>query len=227
MLTLKVKSFDKVMFDMNGTLFDDTHEFCRTINTMLAHYDLETKRNEEIREQFSKSLRKFFREAGLSEEAAKDEELECLYNRLHSDGVARAGIFKDAASVLKVLHFSGVKLAIISAQAEELNTMILKRSGLEKYFFKVMSRVDDKAAAIKQLVAESGFEPMRCAYIGDQASDVHAALEAGVFAIAFLGGLHTAEKLFSAKPHVIVSSYGEFYKMFFDCPEHFEYASPY
>lgn len=194
-----------IAFDVNGTLFDDTRIFWEAINGVFPKYGKERLSLKILQKQFGQPWTSIYREFGITEVMASDNELYEMYNQLYeskSNPTPSPGL-KEA---LNWLELKGVVLAIISAQQNTITVPLLKKYGLIQKFSEICGGISDKAAALQNIAVTIHLSPKHMAYIGDQESDVRHAKKAGCVSIAFCGGLHDQKRLSEAEPDFIIES---------------------
>jgi len=197
-----------IIFDVNGTLFNDTQIFWEAINGIFPKYGKERLPIETLQEKFGQPWTGIYREFGITEAMASDDELYAAYNELYeSQGspIPASGL-KEA---LDWLESRGILLAIASTQQNAITIPLLEKFGLAWKFFKISGSVSDKTMALRNIMAAIGLFPEQAAYVGDQEGDVNHAKEAGCVSIAFCGGLHDKERLKKAEPDFIIESMRE------------------
>lgn len=194
-----------VAFDVNGTLFDDTRIFWEAINGIFPKYNKERLPLETLQENFGQPWTRIYREFGITEKMASDDELYKIYNELYKkqgDPMPPPGL----KETLDWLGERGVLLAIVSTQQNAITVPLLQKFGLAGTFFKILGSVPDKAEALRDIAIAAGLSPERAAYVGDQEDDVKNAKKAGWASVAFCGGLHDHERLGNTKPDFIIES---------------------
>lgn len=197
-----------IAFDVNGTLFDDTNIFWNAINGIFPCFNKQPLPIDVLQERFGQPWTRIYREEGISEDAATDEELYRTYNELYQSQSSPRP-FRGVKSVLRWLRKQGIELAIVSTQQNEITIPLLENHGLDKLFFKISGSVSDKAKALKEVLRVARVSPHEAAYVGDQEDDTRNAKKAGYASIAFVGGLHTRERLEAVNPDFVITSFRE------------------
>jgi len=192
-----------IVFDVNGTLFDDTDIFWKAINGIFEHFDRLLLPLNILRKRFGQPWTRIYREEGISEDFATDEELYKIYNELYKNQ-PQPKPFPDVESTLHWLNKRGIKIAIVSTQQNEITIPLLKKYGLGKLFFKVSGSVSDKAAALKEILKSANILSQSAAYVGDQEDDIRNAKKAKCVSIAFNGGLHSRNRLEALNPDFMI-----------------------
>ena len=196
------KTIKAIIFDVNGTLFDDTEMFWNVINDMLERYGKKRLPLDKFRQQFGQPWTKIFRDQGIAESTASDGELYIIYNELYTKYGEESPPqpFEGEKETLQWLWDKEIKLGIVSTQQNKITVPMLEKFGLRDFFSHLESGVSDKTQGILNAIEALRFEPDEAIYIGDQQADVEHAQAAGCLVLAFTGGLHTEEMLMKKNP---------------------------
>jgi phosphoglycolate phosphatase-like HAD superfamily hydrolase len=203
-----MKKAKLVAFDVNGTLFDDTEMFWKAINGIFPRYGFESLPLDTLQKKFGQPWTKIYREAGITEQIASDEDLYRMYNRLY-ENQPHPTPAPGLQETLEWLRSRGLLLAIVSTQQNAITMPLLKKYGLAEKFFRVFGGVSDKAAALREVAVAAELSSDQIAYVGDQEGDVRHAKAAGCISIAFCGGLHDHRRLRNVGPDFIIESMQE------------------
>ncbi|MDE2001657.1 MAG: HAD family hydrolase [Patescibacteria group bacterium] len=194
-----------VGLDVNGTSFDDTAIFWEAINGIFPRFGLPRLSLAQLQKEFGQPWTSIYRKNGLTEQMADDHELYRVYNELYrqqpepkpADGLREA---------LESLTRQGVRLAILTTQQDVITRPLLKKYDLYDYFAYLVCGISDKAEELRILSGMSHIPTEKMAYVGDQEGDVRHANAAGCVSIGYTGGLHSFERLRSARPQFIIKS---------------------
>lgn len=197
-----------VAFDVNGTLFDDTEMFWKAINGIFPRYGLEPLPLDALQKKFGQPWTKIYREVGITEAIASDQELYRIYNLLY-ENQPHPNPAPGLREALDWLQSRGLRLAIVSTQQNSITIPLLKKQELEERFFRVLGGVSDKSAALREVAVAAELSSDEVAYVGDQEGDVRHAKAAGCVSVAFCGGLHDHRRLRNAGPDFIIESMSE------------------
>jgi len=116
------KKYTHIIWDWNGTLFDDVEWCVKTINTMLARRGLPPLGSvEEYREIFCFPVAEYYKKLGFDFEKEPFEKLAVEYMDLYHTGKSGGcGLYGGAEAVLRALCEAGKSQIILSA-SETLN----------------------------------------------------------------------------------------------------------
>jgi phosphoglycolate phosphatase/pyrophosphatase PpaX len=175
------RSFDAVLFDLDGTLAD-TMPLCleafRRALKSLIHKEFS---DEEILSTFGPS------EEGTLAALAPAQPEEALqsylreYEFLHDSLAPKP--FDGIRMVLNLLKRQGIFLGVVTGKGELSTAITLKKYKLEGYFrtVKTGSRLGPvKEERFREIMAEFGFSSEQILYVGDAPSDVAASRACGI-----------------------------------------------
>lgn len=197
-----------IAFDVNGTLFDDTQIFWEAINGIFPKYGKERLPLKTLQEKFGQPWTSIYREFGITEAMASDNELYRIYNQLYesqSSPTPASGL----KETLDWLESMGISLAIVSTQQNTITVPLLEKYGLVQKFLEISGSASDKAVALQNIMAAFDLLPEQVAYVGDQEGDVKHAKKAGCVSIAFCSGLHDQKRLRKMNPDFLIESIPE------------------
>lgn len=197
-----------IAFDVNGTLFDDTRIFWEAINGIFLKYHKERLPVKVLQEKFGQPWTSIYREFGITETMASDDELHSIYNELYESQGAPAPVLR-LKETLGWLDSMGISLAIVSTQQNTITIPLLEKYGLAKFFCIISGSVSDKAAKLRNIADIAGLLPEQVAYVGDQEGDMRHAKKANCVSIAFCGGLHDRTRLEKTNPDFVIESMNE------------------
>jgi len=187
--------FRVVGYDANGTIFNDNTQFVNTANGVLISFGKPTMEASALLTGFRQPSSSIFRKAGITEEEASHDDLHRVYNELYVKQ-SRAKPFKGVKSTLKWLKDRDIKLAIVTAQKEEIIAPLLAEYDLLNMFDYCNYGVENKAEVLRNLCRHFYLRYHRqMIYVGDQMDDVRHARDAGCFSVGFGGGMHTFDML--------------------------------
>jgi len=141
-----------------------------------------------------------------------------VLDKFDIEALSQSRLVEGAGYALRELKKSGFKVGLVSNSGSKGIKLALKKFDLDGFFDVVITRDDvqrikPSGDCIRKALSILGYGPNESAYIGDSWVDVMAAKDAGVMAIAMVGGMSPKEKLLQASPDIIVSSLGELLKI--------------
>jgi HAD superfamily hydrolase (TIGR01509 family) len=140
--------------------------------------------------------------------------LSAVLDKFDIQALSRSELIDGAKSVISRLRRRSLRLGVVTNSGRAGVKMALKKFGLNGCFDVVVTRNDverikPSGECVQKAVSTLGFAPNEVAYVGDSWADVAAARNAGVMAIAIVGGISPKEKILQASPDVIISSLDE------------------
>jgi phosphoglycolate phosphatase len=113
--------------------------------------------------------------------------------------------------LLEELQRRGLKVAIVSTNAEENIRTFLQHHGAEALVDRVVcsSRLFGKAALLKKVMKEERLQPEALIYVGDETRDIEACREVDVSVIGVTWGFDSEELLVAAKPDLLAKEPAE------------------
>jgi len=182
------------MFDFDGTLADSFPFFLSVFNTVAdrhAFRRIDVARAGELRHL---GVRQMMDHVGLP--AWKLPLASKTFMAMMQDSAHEIPLFDGIADALRHLHGRGVRLAVVSSNAEHNVRAVLgpELTALVARFDCGMS-VFGKAGRIRAVLKACGAAPADALYVGDQATDAEAAHKAGVAFGAVHWGYATIEAL--------------------------------
>jgi phosphoglycolate phosphatase len=182
------------MFDFDGTLADSFPFFLSVFNTVAdrhAFRRIDVARAGELRHL---GVRQMMDHVGLP--AWKLPLASKTFMAMMQDSAHEIPLFDGIADALRHLHGRGVRLAVVSSNAEHNVRAVLgpELTALVARFDCGMS-VFGKASRIRAVLKACGAAPAEALYVGDQATDAEAARKAGVAFGAVHWGYATIDAL--------------------------------
>lgn len=198
------------IFDLDGTLAD-TFAICfATFRTALVHVAGPSLTDAEIQARFGPS------EDGMFQRAvpARWQEAFEVYLGEYERHLGSCEVFAGMSAALTWLRARRVPLALVTGKSRPTASMSLKAFELDAVFEAVETGSPSgvvKAAAIARVVAGWGVPAHRVIYVGDAVSDMQAAHEAGVVAVAAAwASTASVAELRASKPHVLFTEVARF-----------------
>lgn len=137
-----------------------------------------------------------------------------VLDKFDIQAISQSELIKGAKPVISQLRNRGIKLGLITNSGRIGVKMALEKFGLVGCFDVAITRNDVKRVKpsgeiIQKALSVLGCVPNETAYVGDSWADVLAAKDAGVIAIAIIGGISPKEKLVQVSPDITISSLDE------------------
>jgi len=188
------KNWDAVLFDFDGTLIDSAPDIIAALNRLLGELGHDAVHYDTYRTRAGDGARKLLAQVLIDQGTRFEEaELTALVERLldHYCGLMTKNtrLYQGVSDVLAEIHNSGMALAICTNRTSKTTKHLLDHFGLTKLFSAVVcadnvSVKKPDAAHLLEAIKRLSTAPERTVMIGDTATDVAAARNAGIKVIA-------------------------------------------
>jgi phosphoglycolate phosphatase len=214
-VSLRPRTFDAVLFDLDGTLVDSLSDIAASVNHVLGELghpilDLDTIRGHVG--DGARSLVERCLPAGVGP-AAVDEALVRYQARYRSHLVVHTRPFDGVVPLLGALRSEGVRLAVVTnkpeAPARALVAQLFADGTFELVIGEGPARPKKPSPAPALFAASAlGAAPSRTAFVGDSAVDVETGRAAGMTAIGVAWGLRPRSELVAAGAALVAEDVG-------------------
>lgn len=186
-----------VVWDWNGTLFDDLHIVVEAVNVGLASVAQEPISLDDYRDHYTRPVRTFYeRLLGRGVPSAEWEDLDRRFHDGYRDLLARAVLTADAAEALEAVSRRGLTQSLLSMFPHEELVPLVGRLGIAGYFDRIDGlrgpAGDPKAAYLEEHLRGliGGAPPAEVLVVGDTLDDAVAAAQAGARCVLYDNGSH-------------------------------------
>jgi HAD superfamily hydrolase (TIGR01509 family) len=178
-----MRTFSAFVFDMDGTITNTNRLIFDSFNHIVQTYRGGTMSDREIASLFGPP------EEGAIVAIVGEEQLDAameqylsFYRERHQE---LASVYEGMPELIDELHRRGVILAIFTGKGRHTTDITLEKFGLTRYFRKVVTGNDVKkhkpsGEGITSILRDLSLDPHRTIMVGDSASDIIAAREAGI-----------------------------------------------
>jgi phosphoglycolate phosphatase len=188
-----------IIWDWNGTLFNDV-DLCRQIiNGLLIRRNLKALSLEDYRNIFTFPVQDYYEKAGLDFTRYPFDMLGREWMDEYEERKLECGLHEGAADVLEMISLKGIGQSILSAYSQDTLEGVVKHFGLDKYFANMVgldhiyatSKIENGRELIKKLGNGNGEN----LFIGDTVHDYEVAREIGAGCILIAEGHQEKVKL--------------------------------
>lgn len=189
------RSFDTFIFDLDGTLLDTIEDLALLTNRILEEVGCPTHTTPEILSYVGAGVRRLIYLA-LPEDASDEvrEQAIALWNHYFADYYHETHPFPGIEEMLEQIRLRGGKIGAVSNKLQAGVDLIMAKClpGQVDIMFGESPSVPRKPdpKGIQLAMAHLGATPEASVYVGDSPTDVVAARNAGVYAVAVLWGYH-------------------------------------
>jgi len=194
-----------VVWDWNGTLFDDLDVVVEAVNVSIAAYGADPIDVADYGRLFRRPLERFYeRLLGRSIEGALMSEIDERFQEAYRAGFEGAGLTLDAADAVNAVTRAGASQSVASMLWHDMLVPTVKKFGLDE----PMLALDGHRGAVGETKADHltrhvnrlaelfpGLDRERMTVIGDIVDDAHAARAAGIACVLYDGGSQPREAL--------------------------------
>jgi len=194
-----IKKYSHIIWDWNGTLFNDVELCADVFNNILKRYNAEPISVEKYREIFTFPVRNYYEKAGLD---FNQQSFEVMGQEWMSEYESRknsCSLFGDTVEVLTYINSHGIEQSILSAYPEKTLLQMVNLTGIESYFSNIVG-LDHIYATGK---TELGLKLIKkinpngkVLFIGDTVHDFEVAEAIGADCVLISNGHQAKEKLF-------------------------------
>ncbi|MFC1413327.1 HAD family hydrolase [Streptacidiphilus sp. N1-12] len=192
-----------IVWDWNGTLFDDIEAVVAASNAALAELDLRPLTVQQYREQYRVPVVDFYRELlGRAPDPEEWLRMDASFHRHYESLRDGCALTAGVEPLLSDWTGQGSSQSLLSMYGHEDLVPLVRRFGLERHFVRVDGRVSTsgvsgKAGHLVRHLAALGPEvaPARTVLIGDVVDDALAAAHVGAHAVLYTGGSHARSAL--------------------------------
>ncbi len=210
-----MKSYDIILFDLDGTITDSAPGITNSVVYALKKYGIQETDYEKLCKFIGPPLADSFQEYyGFS----KEQSLEAVkyYREYYSDkGIFENSVYGGFEEVVKKLKERRKQLAVATSKPEPFAGRIIEHFGLAPYFDCVAGMELDGGRGTKAEVIQYALDMCRVRdkekvlMVGDRRHDVMGARSAGIDCLGVLYGFGTREELEEAGADYIAETVGE------------------
>ena len=190
--------YTHVMWDFNGTIFNDARAGIDAVNKMLSERGLNIIPSEEhYREIFDFPIEEYYRGLGFDFEREPYEYLAPIWVDLYNANAERAGLCPSVRETMEEIRSLGLEQSVLSACELGMLERYLKRLGVREYLTEVMG-LDNIHARSKLALAyewKANHADARVIMIGDTTHDYETAEALGADCVLYAGGHQSRAKL--------------------------------
>lgn len=193
-----MKKYTHLIWDFNGTIFDDAMAGILSVNKMLRERGLcEIGSVEYYRTIFDFPIEDYYRGLGFDFEKEPYEVLAPIWVDLYNQNAENADACVGVRETMEAVKKLGVEQIVLSACEIGMLNRYLKKLGLDGYLSQIMG-LDNIHARSKLALAYEWVEKNRDAralMIGDTTHDFETAQALGADCVLYAGGHQSREKL--------------------------------
>ena len=196
-----------VIWDWNGTLFDDAWLCVEIINQLLDRHGLPSVSHERYQEVFGFPLRDYCRRLGFDFRVDSFEQLSDEFIEVYEERRLECRLQPDAIEILTRMSESGMGQSILSAYRQQTLEEIVAHFRIERFFVALIG-VDNHYGEGKIGRGKYWLEELSCpgdevVLVGDTVHDCDVASAMGVDCILVPSGHQARQKLAASDARVV------------------------
>jgi phosphoglycolate phosphatase-like HAD superfamily hydrolase len=206
-----------IVWDWNGTLFDDQHLVLEGLGAVLDAAGLPRVDLATYQRLYTRPVQRFY-ERLFGRPIAPDEweRLDDVYHAGYRAALERAGLAADAELALGRVAATGRSQSLLSMWRHDELVPLVDRLGITGHFARIDGlrgpagglKAPHLEAHLRELVHLAGDDPSEVLVIGDALDDAAAAAAIGARCVLYDGGSHPREELAAAGAPVASSLTG-------------------
>jgi len=189
-------TYTHIVWDWNGTLFDDVELCVDVMNGLLARREMKLLTVDSYRECFDFPVADYYRRLGFDFEEESFEVVGTEFIRDYETRREEAGLYSDASETLARVREGGAEQSVLSAYQQPMLEELIQFFGLDEYFVRLVGLQDHyahgKLEQGVQWIRELAHDPGEVLLIGDTTHDFEVAQAMGVDCVLICNG-HQAE----------------------------------
>ncbi len=198
-----------IIWDWNGTLFDDAWLCIEVMNGMLAGRNLPLLTPARYEVVFDFPVIDYYRALGFDFSLEPFEQLSDEFIAGYESKLLDCRLRDGARAVLELARQRGLTQSILSAMKKEQLDGLLAHFGIETYFTDVIGLDDHhafgKTEIAKQWLAVQSLDPTDMLFVGDTTHDYEVAQALGVDCCCIHSGHHARDRLAALGVRIIES----------------------
>lgn len=204
---ISLSNYKHVIWDWNGTLFEDVELCCGIMNGLLSRRSMPAITVEKYRDVFTFPVKDYYKKLGHDISDANWEILSHEFINEYESNKYNCGLYEGAADVLDYIAQKGISQSVLSAYSQKTLDELIAHFGLSKYFIKLVG-LDNIYAESKlnngiKWMKELGHSKGEVLLIGDTVHDWEVANEIGADSLLIANGHQAKNKLLECTTNVV------------------------
>jgi len=194
-----LKKIKHIIWDWNGTLFDDVDLCVENINWLLRKYNYEPITKERYKEIFTFPVIEYYRRAGFDLDKLDFAKIGKEWMDRYEQKKYEAKLADGALEIVKNFLNKEIKQSILSAYSENTLIEIVERFALKKFFTNIVGLdniyAESKIDLGRRLIQKIDSDSDEILLIGDTVHDFEVAQELGCKCILLSSGHQSRKEL--------------------------------
>lgn len=185
-----------MIWDWNGTLFDDAFANVQSLNAILLNHSFPSVTLEQYRERFGFPVKAYYEELGFDFSRDDWDRITQEFHEYYVENSGTTRLRDGVREALASLQGQGMPMSVLSVSETSVLENALCAEGIRGYFTEVRGTTDlyahSKLNGARDLLSKLAMAPDRILMIGDTIHDHEIAGDLGCRCILVAGG-HQAE----------------------------------
>ncbi len=189
--------FTHIVWDFNGTVFDDTEASVKSVSRLLASRGMKPITTEEYREVFDFPVSAYYKKIGFDLEKESFEVLSAEFFRNYTEESKNSSVRDGITDLVLKARACGIRNVILSATEKNMLRRQTDELGITTCFDEIIG-LDDFSAKSKAEKAKDwvkGLSSPKILLVGDTAHDYETAKALGAECVLITGGHHSEKRL--------------------------------
>ncbi len=196
---IDLKKYKHVIWDWNGTLFNDVELCADIMNNLMIRSNLGTITVDEYRDVFTFPVKKYYELLGHDVGDENWEKISHEFINEYEERKFEQTLYHDSKHVLDEIDKYGISQSVLSAYSQHTLEELISHFGLTKYFVRLVG-LDNIYAESKlengiMWMKELGYSKGEVLLVGDTIHDCEVANEIGADPVLLSVGHQSKEKL--------------------------------
>jgi beta-phosphoglucomutase-like phosphatase (HAD superfamily) len=204
-----------VLFDNNGTIFDDLDIAFGSVVRIFQSCGLTPPNKKQYRQEISADYMKFYHKYGIPSyhTPEKEKQLARVLNDIRESYYieygSSANFRPDVARTVCTLKSMNIGVGIVSAEKSSMFQSQINRFGYVGIFNPIYTDVHNKQIAFEEICKNFNINPGSVIYVDDTVDGTSAAKRAGLISVAMLadGAYNSPERLSEVTPYGVERLY--------------------
>ena len=201
-----------VIFDNNGTMFDDLPIAYGSVGAIFRHYGLLVPTLDTYRNGIQSDFTRFYRRHGFyAFPKVTGDDLNVIRRAYYLEHQGEAKYYPEVGPVLAILKKLGLILAVVSSEIPATLMESLTVAQLRDYFEVIHGGAWPKAPALQERLYQFSLMGPEAVYVDDQVDGIEAAKSLGMRTIGMVGpGAYCSpERIIAAAPTATAVNFSE------------------
>ena len=190
------RSFDAIIFDLDGTLVDSLDQIERSLNVTRANFGYEKTPEDQVFSKLGLPIRHLFSDLDMSQ--SKQDEFICFFREELSRQISISNqLYSYVPNLIELIRGYNLKIGIATSKPTRLAEMVIANSEIRGMIHFIQGTDDFPPKPDPEVIQRcmSALKSEKAIMVGDRKEDVLAASAAGIPAIGIAQSAHSENSL--------------------------------